>query len=702
MKHFLSKNLLTAILLLVSVAVTANVPHRLVYGYFRSYNAMPGGWAKFYMDKTSDVDFVKPSDGVHSVFCGACADNVMYYCEYEFKPAEGPVPSGFYSYNITTGKTTLIGQYSDEDSNPSLKYLDMTYDYSTNTMYAVGFEYGTTSLFTFDLSTGKPTKVADLDDAVSTLACNLQGELYGIHQDGMLKKIDKATGKCTNVFDTGYTGMLQNQSIEFDHTTGKLYWASNVLDPWERSGITYLVSIDMSKDDFVMEDVGEFGDDAVLLSLYIPFVKAGVNAPMAPTEVTVVPGEKGAPEAVVSWKNPEMTFGGEQLDNLKSITIKRDDEVVKTISSPQPGMQMSFKDTDIPAGEYRYTVYATNDAGDGEEAYQYAYVGCDSPAAPQNVSVKPGEGCQSGIISWEKPLEGVHGGYFTDENLTYRIVRHPDEVEVAKDLTGTSYTDIEMRRLGAYSYEVFAVNEYGETSATSDKRVLGKAVNVTESEPFVEDFTSQSVFENRWTAVDGNNDLYSWTYNTLAASYQFGGSGIGAEYYINPGMPNDGNPADEWLITPPLNLEAGHKYAITLSTRVMSDEDVSITEGNTNEAEDQAVIKQLTMTEDETGVLPVPFKDYTVELPVKSENRIACVGVHLTTPYPSTGFSFLHIGSITVDDVTNTSGIEDVVQNEANKTTGIYNLNGQYIGKSVDKLKKGVYVVGRKKIVVGK
>lgn len=701
MKNYLKSLLFTALLLVSAVAsVSANVSHRQVYGYFLFYDKYsPYGMARFSMDDAENVEFLDYGDNVKGVFCGACAYGIIYYCEYEFSLTEGPIPSGFWSYNISTGKKTFIGNYSEESSNPSRKYLDMTYDYSTETMYAVSFEMGTTSLFKFDLNTGRPEKLVDLSESLSTLACNLKGEMYGIDMQGVLYKVNKADGSCEKIFNTGYSGMLRLQSIEFDRTTGELYWASNVVSPSERNGHTYLVKITIDGENSKMEDVAELGNNAELLAMHIPFVRLGENVPMLPSDIKIEADASGAPGATITWKNPELTFGGKALSGLKSVTVKRGDEVVATVNTTENGKTMSVRDENVPTGYHCYTLYATNDIGAGAEAYEYAYVGKDSPVAPSDVKVVPADGCAGGVITWTKPTEGSHGGYFTDEGLTYRIVRYPDKVEVAKGLNEETFTDNTMRRLGKYYYEVYACNASGEQYAKTSNIVLGKSLDVSNEAPFIEDFSSRDYFENRWTEVDGNNDSYTWTFNTQAPTYQFGSSAMGAEYFINPGLQNNGNDADEWLITPPLSFKAGNKYTVKISARTISTENVTITLGSTNAVGDQKTVKDIEISSDDT-TLPVPFTEYAVELPEFESDFTGCVGLHITTPYPfSTGFSFFHMTSFTVKEGVETaiSGVNvesDVVSQR------IYNLNGQYVGTSVEGLAKGVYVRGGKKFVV--
>lgn len=53
-----------------------------------------------------------------------------------------------------------------------------------------------------------------------------------------------------------------------------------------------------------------------------------------------------------------------------------------------------------------------------------------------------------------------------------------------------------------------------------------------------------------------------------------------------------------------------------------------------------------------------------------------------------------------VIDFSSTNAIETVRQVEALKDKGAYNLQGQYVGQGVEGLKKGIYIVGGKKVII--
>ena len=45
-------------------------------------------------------------------------------------------------------------------------------------------------------------------------------------------------------------------------------------------------------------------------------------------------------------------------------------------------------------------------------------------------------------LSWDAPLNGIHGGLLDQSALSYDVVRMPEELTVASDLRATSFTDV--------------------------------------------------------------------------------------------------------------------------------------------------------------------------------------------------------------------------------------------------------------------
>lgn len=370
----MNKKLFTTIVgvfLTVTITVSSHaenpVPHRLIHGFFLNGDNLNGfGFGHFYMDNLNNLTLSYPYQQPLGIYGGACVENVYYACEYTYNSYGSPTAGDFISYNMETGKKKIIGKYAND--NDQFRIQGMTYDYNSETLYAVGYENGESSLYTFDKEKGTRQKVVTLSEkGVGTLAADLDGKLYTIGQNGMLYRIDKTSGELTSVCETDYKGMISNQTMEFDHTTGLLYWASLT---YSKDGGTniYLLQFDLKKSPVEVKEIGKLGENACLLAMYIPFVKAGEGAPAAPSDVSIEPDKTGKNNAKITWKNPTKTFGGDDLSNLKSITIKRNGTIIANIPATGVGEIMNYEDNEIGNnGEYKYTIYATNQIGDGEE-----------------------------------------------------------------------------------------------------------------------------------------------------------------------------------------------------------------------------------------------------------------------------------------------------------------------------------------------
>ncbi len=689
-----------------SVAViAAPVNHRKMYGFFLNNQALPGyGYSELYMDDLAHATLIYPYSNSVGIFAGACANNVFYACEYVFNQY-GPQASNFIAYDLVSGRKTEIGPWTTE-ADVSLKLQDMTYDYTTSTMYAVGFQYGVSSLYTVNLQTGQLTKVAPLSTICGTIAANKQGELYVIGSNGKLYMVNKTDGALAEICDTHHKGMLSNQSMEFDLSNGLLYWASCTNSEGDGRD-TYMLQIDLSKNPVEIENIGKVGIYSSLLSLYIPFVEGGDHAPAAPTDMAVQPAADGSLKATITWKNPVNTFDGGQLESMSSVTILRNDEPVATLNDVLPGAEMKYVDEQVTKdGPCRYTLYASNEAGEGEHGNIFAYVGHDWPGTVGNAHVKVEEGCASATLSWSAPTEGFNGGYFTPEGISYKILRMPDEATVAEGLTATTFTDKSLRRLGRYSYSVVACNQYGESETKiPGTYVMGKALDI----PLTQDFSDLTYFLNQWQAIDANNDGFTWTYYSPYGYYQFGNTIVCIEYLLNPTIGVAESDADEWIITPPLNFEASKAYQIRVTARSITEELLDVTMARTNAIEDQQVIG-LIPVEPSDGT-PMPTTDYVVKLPQATEG-IHCIGLHLRTELPFDGYTYLQIAGIQVEEVDQT-GIADatmqtgVIMQQGNQlilpqgteNATLYNMSGREVmktqgnGMSTETLPAGVYLL---------
>ena len=82
--------------------------------------------------------------------------------------------------------------------------------------------------------------------------------------------------------------------------------------------------------------------------------------------------------AILEWTNPVNNNGGNALASLSSIVIRRNMEVIATLNG-NPGETMRYEDL-VPAdGLYEYSIFATNESGNGIPLYQRILIGekCD-------------------------------------------------------------------------------------------------------------------------------------------------------------------------------------------------------------------------------------------------------------------------------------------------------------------------------------
>lgn len=479
-------------------------------------------------------------DQTHSVTAGAYAAGYYYVARSTTTDGTLEVAADLLKYDIEADSYTTVGDLTGFEAYVA----DMTYDYSTGTMYAIErpANAGYTDLRKLDITTGESSKVATLDRRFFTLACTYGGQLYGISFEGDLCRIDKSTGAVTTV---GATGLHPSyfQSMDFDHTTGRLYWAANVQDYGVDDGIA---RVDTVTGEATM--LGAVGDGAEIAGLYVPFSASATGTPAAVSDFAVAPAADGQRSATLSWTNPARTFDGQALDALTAVKVYRDKQLIATLTDAQPGATMSYTDQLDGSGlgdTYHYTVVAANATGDGAEARVSAFVGHDLPPQPEGLTFTA-DGDTRAVLTWQSPETGVHGGYLDRSSLTYEVVRQPGSVTVATGLKQPNYTDASITTASAYTYAVRTVNADGKSDYTqSERRVLGPINEL----PYTCDFTADST-PDTWTVVDGNHDGYAWLWTDTPDGRVMGH------------QPSNTQQSDDWLISYYLLLNAGTTYVV--------------------------------------------------------------------------------------------------------------------------------------------
>lgn len=281
---------------------------------------------------------------------------------------------------------------------------------------------------------------------------------------------------------------------------------------------------------------------------------ADPEAPAAVSELSVLAGGSGALNAALSWKSPQLKVNGETLTELTELRIYRNGTVVHTMANPTIGGNSEWIDNPAPAGVSTYKVVAVNSKGEGLPSSKKIYVGVDLPVAVTNLAVTK-ENTTTAKITWTAPgSTGLNGGWLDESQVSYKIVRLPDNIELTTTATGTTYSDNTISVLRSYSYIVTAKNSTGEGGiATSNSVVIGPAYSI----PWDEGFDVAADFQ-LWTVVDGNNDNRRWE-----RSSSYGNKTTPSMRYTY----STNGDSDDWAITPPVQLEAGKRYRINWADR---------------------------------------------------------------------------------------------------------------------------------------
>jgi len=490
---------------------------------------------------TSSIAFSQTSTA------GAYATDGRYYVAATKTAGSAEVPDVLVCMDIDKGTTTTVGTISGFDYFIN----DMTYDHSTSTMYAVAkVDESNSALYTIDLTSGRGMKVAVLDRKFFTLAASWSGQLYAISFAGDFCKIDKTDGAVTVVGHTGYYPE-KFQTMEFDHGTRTLWWASTVRTVNSSGTIevqeSYMATVDTATG--IATRGRSLGDDQ-LAGLYIPYVVVADGAPRAVEDLSVTPAADGVYSAVLSWTNPTLTFSGEPIKTISKVEILRDGKPVGSLTELQPGAAATYTDVIASEGGARHTwtvVPCTNAGGEGVPSSVEAFAGTDIPAAVTGIAVER-LGNNSVRLTWNPVTTGADGGWIDRSSLTYSVVRNPGEVAVADALTDTEWVEPGVEVTDSYNYTITATNRTGTSApAVSPDVTLGPDLGF----PYVDEFSEEEFA--KWQVVDANNDGNSWQYYEIKWAPAYGA------YFMA-----DTKAGDDWLISPAFSFEANSTYKVTL------------------------------------------------------------------------------------------------------------------------------------------
>lgn len=449
------------LLLLLAVGAAAAVPASAVeiYGY-QAWEYMENptrGPIHFSSDDPSQSVLIADQTEQGVIYGGYYLD-YHWYGQVITKGTQSSV-DGLYEIDMNTGERTLIAK-------GGTKLIDMTYDYSTGTVY--GIRTGNTQLGTLNPKTGQVSMIGSFknggaDVYMLAIAADLEGKLYGISPDDNLYLIDKATAAVTLVGSTGADAGF-DQTMTFDHNTGVLYWTNN--------GTYRLYTVDVNTG--AATPVGAIGANGLssMANLTIPYIYVANGAPDRVTGASV---STGGNSVTLAWTNPSITAQGRALTELTSVVVVRDGVEIATVDA-SVGSAGTYTDLNLETEkDYSYSLVPVNTAGRGgvDSRTLDIRVGNDTPGAVTQLAAAHGDG--SAVLTWKAPAVGAHGGTFDPASLTAIKVRRGNTLVATLAGNATTYTD--KTSFGFYSYSVTAVNEQGEGVPATVENVMVKPGN---------------------------------------------------------------------------------------------------------------------------------------------------------------------------------------------------------------------------------
>lgn len=472
--------------------------------------------------------------GPNGNYGGVLVDGVYYTCEYfEFW---GMAFITYVGYDVESGEVVY-------EADDSILTTSMELDPTTGKIYAC---INGLSLGTIDFSGEAPAynDVVELPitntQIVNSITIDAAGTVYAIITNlddagetvvsDELYKIDKTTGAMTLIGDTGETSLYMTDSV-IDTKTGKMYWT---ISPADETG--WLTEVDMTTG--AATRIYHFPDNAEVTGLVIPLPAAEDKAPAAATDFAV-DFQNGSLSGTAFFKTPATLFDGSAATGDVNYTVYANDAEIATGTAAY-GSDVTANIAVEVAGIYNFKVVLSNEVGNSPKTQlKNVYVGNDTPEAT-SATLKYEDGKM--MLSWLPVTTSVNGGYIDVDAITYTVTRYPGDEVVAEGLTGTTFEEVmpEPEALTQYYYgvQVFC-GDARSAFALSNVVTLGSILP-----PYASDFAGEGL--DGWTILDVNGDDKTWTVYNGSVRVQY----------------NSSMAMNDWLITPPLKLEAGKLYKI--------------------------------------------------------------------------------------------------------------------------------------------
>ena len=565
----MKKNLLLGMSVLAMTATLSVQAESVAHGYMLGDEMSRFGFISFPVSEFQTPVMDKRNYGETHVSAGECVDGIYYTFEV-YPDVMGGVSA--INYRVRDAKTFDVLKHV-EFYNDSRRVVDMTYDYTTNTMYALvedGINSSSierTSLNVVNLSTGECTGVGsagellaidgsgkEVEESLITLAADADGNLYAMGEYRQFYKLDKLTGKATQIgTQHSIATMNQFQSMAFD-TEGVLYWAQThpdygyflTIDP--ATGIPSYMAEDPDPGTKWKNEASILGDNAEVTGLWFE-KELDTKAPAEPGDLKASIGANSPNTVSLSWTVPTVDLAGNAV-SVSAIKVYRfgEPEAIATLAADAT----SYVDPAAPNGNVSYMVSAVADDLHGRSAVATVLTGADElmPVTDINIAL---EG-STVSLSWKAPTSTYHGGYADYDNISYIVwrIKGSDEQIIARDVKETSYTD-EISEPGTYFYSIVPVSCGVEGYAADSDPVT---YTTTASIPYFSGFEDNQD-GSLWTTFNNHsNTSYGWSVTAGYEYQRYDGNFAQLKSY------SSSEPCDDYMFSPAIEFAPG-TYQLT-------------------------------------------------------------------------------------------------------------------------------------------
>ena len=443
---------------------------------------------------------------------------------------------------------SMVYDYADYSFIPSV----MAYDVTSDIIYSIQYNSNLTGL-----NLAKWNPISRMFETVCawpnrfqpmTLGFTPDGEMYCVGADGEFYQLDKETADARSLGTLDVAPTMYVQSMGYEPRTATFLWmavtqsgsALYAIDPYDAS----------------MTLVERLNKDEQAPAVFFMDNAAPADAPAATTDLAFT-FDGGGTDGTISFTVPTTTYSGGALTGNVKMSVWLDGEMLANQVNVAPGSSQTFNREVENDNHYVYVLFS-NDGGFSPVNSLYVYAGYDTPLPVTNAVLTVVNGVSH--LTWDAPAAGVNNGYLAD--VTYNVVRMPGSVMVAQGLAECEFTETLPSKMERYYYIITPINGDGKRG---DDTMSNAVLSGTAFEaPYFDDFSDMGT-RDLWTIVNANNDAsnwgseYTWSFNDYNKCW-----GI----YTGPyNMGEDQDAADDYLISPGINIEQGISYALIVNMR---------------------------------------------------------------------------------------------------------------------------------------